>query len=418
MKKLRHLFLLITLISIAAYSCKEEHLQPIYGGSGAPKPITNTSVENIPGGAIISYTLPDNPNLLYVKAEYERNGKMVVSKSSFYKKSILIEGLGDTNPRGVKLYAVSSSEESSNPVTVNINPLSPPIFGILGSLVIRESFGGMNVKFENSESKAERPYNVVIGVVVWDEKLNEWKDVDAYYTGLNEGAFSVRGLDAVKRKFGFFVKDTWDNKSDTLEQELTPIYEEEIDGSGEKIAYMSNKLPIPQVAPLPLDGSAIVNPGNLGSWPFTALFDGVIGNNGFHSNEKNPLPAWYPMDLKRTVRLSRYKIWQRMHDNNQTYFYSHGNPHEWEIWGTNTPNDVNSWVRLDHRIMVKPSGLPVGQVSNDDVEIARAGHEYEFPIDIPAVRYIAWKNIDSWASIRGTTGFLHMSELKLWGQVQ
>ncbi|ACU02934.1 MULTISPECIES: DUF5000 domain-containing lipoprotein [Pedobacter] len=414
MKQFKTILTLFMLVSVVMSSCKEETLKPLYGEKGAPKPVTNASVENIAGGAIISYTLPDDANLLYVKAEYERQGKMVVSKSSFYKKSVLIEGLGDTNPREVKLYAVGTGEEASAPIKVTINPLAPPIFGVMQSLAIRESFGGMNVKFLNPASTGERPYNIVIGVVVWDDKLSEWKDVDAYYTGLASGGFSVRGLEAKPRKFGFFVKDTWDNRTDTLQKEMTPIYEEQLKAAVD----VRKKFPIPQIRPLPVDGSLLAEPGNLSSWPFTNLFDNQIGNNGFHSNEKNPLPAWFPMDLGKVTRLSRYKIWQRMHDDNSTYFYSHGNPHEWEIWGTNTPADQNSWVMLDHQIMVKPSGLPVGQVSNDDVEIARAGHEYEFPLDAPAVRYIAWKHIDNWASIQGTLGFLHMSELRIWGQIQ
>jgi hypothetical protein len=411
-KVILSLFLLVVLASCY----KEELHKTIYSSEGAPGPVSNAVVKNIHGGAIIEYSLPDNENLLYVKAVFERQGKIVESKSSFYKKSILIEGLGDTLQREVKLYTVSRSEESSQPVSITINPLAPAIKDVLTSLQIKESFGGMNINFQNPESTGEKPYNIVIGIVGWDSTLNEWKDVDAYYTGLSGGNFSVRGLAAVKRKFGFFVKDTWNNITDTIVQELTPIYEEEIDGS--KITYAKGKFPVPQIAPLPIGGGPVLEPGNLSSWPFDNLFDGEIGNNGFHSNEKNPIPAWFAMDLGKTIRLSRYKVWQRMHDNNTTYFYSHGNPHEWEIWGTNTPNDVNSWVLLDHEIMVKPSDLPIGQVNNDDVEIARNGHEYEFPLSTPAVRYIAWKHIDNWASIKGATGFLHMSELRFWGQIQ
>lgn len=412
MKRNKNILLLFLAGSILLQACKEEVLKPLYDSTGAPAPVTNVAIENIPGGAVISYTLPDDDNLLYVKAVYERHGQTVESKSSFYKKEVLVEGLGDTKPREVKLYAVSRSEDASEPVSVSIAPLPPPIYDVMNSLAIQESFGGMNVQFENLESTPERPYNIVIGVVVWNEELSEWQDVDAYYTGLAGGGFSVRGLEAVERKFGFFVKDTWDNVTDTLAMNLTPVYEEELAAP----TYIRQKFPVPQLAPLPADGSAVAEPGNLSSWPFTNLFDGEIGNNGFHSNEKQPIPAWFAMDFGHKVRLSRYKVWQRMHDNNETYFYSHGNPHEWEIWGTNNPSDVNSWVLLDHEIMQKPSGLPIGQVTNDDVEVARAGHEYELPIATEAYRYIAWKHIDNWASIDGALGFLHMSELKFWGQ--
>ncbi len=396
--------------------CKKETNKPIDNIQNATQPITNPVVTNIAGGAVITYTLPNDPNLLYVKAVYERSGKTVTSKSSYFKSSITVEGLGDTTEQNVALFAVSRSEISSEPVNVKVSPLAPAIFDVLASLDIVESFGGMSIKFLNPATSSPSPNNIVIGILMWDTHLNEWVDVDAYYTGLENGVFSVRGLESVEKKFGFFVRDTWGNRTDTIEKTLTPIYEEELDVS--KIKYAKGKFPVPQKVPLPTTGDPVLEPGNLSSWPFDKLFDGGIGNSGFHTNERNPVPIWIPIDLGVTAQLSRYKIWQRMHDNNSTYFYSHGNPHEWEIWGTNTPNDPESWVLLDHRIMTKPSGLPVGQVNNDDVEIARLGHEYEFPLGTPEVRYIAWKHIDSWASIEGSTGFLHMSEMKLWGQIR
>jgi hypothetical protein len=415
-RNIKILFSFFLLAILLVNGCKKELNKPIDDNPNAPQPITNPVVKNIAGGAVISYTLPEDANLLYVKAVYERNGETVASKASYFRNNIIVEGLGDTVEQNVVLYAVSRSEVPSEPVNVKINPLAPAISGVLKSLDIVESFGGMSIKFLNPAPTSSAPNNIVIGILMWDTRLSEWVDVDAYYTGLESGVFSVRGLESVEQKFGFFVKDTWGNRTDTIEKILTPIYEEELDVS--KIKYVKGKYPVPQKAPLPTTGDPVLEPGNLSSWPFDNLFDGEIGNSGFHTNERNPVPIWIPMDLGVTAQLSRYKIWQRMHDNNSTYFYSHGNPHEWEIWGTNTPNDPDSWQLLDHRVMVKPSGLPIGQVTNDDVEIARLGHEYEFPIGTPAVRYIAWKHIDSWASIDGSTGFLHMSEMKLWGQIK
>jgi hypothetical protein len=98
--------------------------------------------------------------------------------------------------------------------------------------------------------------------------------------------------------------------------------------------------------------------------------------------------------------------------------FNHGNPHEWELWGTNDPTNVNSWVLLDHEVMVKPSGLPLGVNSNDDTYIATNGQEYQFPTNTPAVRYVAWKTIDCWASPQGQTGFFHLLEFSVYGQVQ
>lgn len=126
MKNFKIILSLFLLVVVA--SCyKEEVHKPLYSSEGAPAPISNAVVRNIHGGAIIEYTLPDNETLLYVKAVYTRQGKMVESKSSFYKKSILVEGLGDTLQREVKLYAVNRAEEVSEPVSVTINPLAPAI---------------------------------------------------------------------------------------------------------------------------------------------------------------------------------------------------------------------------------------------------------------------------------------------------
>jgi hypothetical protein len=151
---------------------------------------------------------------------------------------------------------------------------------------------------------------------------------------------------------------------------------------------------------------------------------GTTGSsNGFHTKEKYNLPIWIPFDLGFKYVLSRYKIWQRT----GTYIFNHGNPHHWEIWGTNNtkiknsdPNNKNpdnGWVKLGEWVMVKPSGIPeVGVNSAEDIEVATNGQEYEFGNGLPAVRYIAWKNIDSWGSIDNYTGFMHLMEITLWGQ--
>jgi hypothetical protein len=66
--------------------------------------------------------------------------------------------------------------------------------------------------------------------------------------------------------------------------------------------------------------------------------------------------------------------------------------------------------------MIKPSGWDVGLNSNEDIQVGTDGQEFEFPNGVPPVRYIGWKNIDSWGSIDGYTGFFHLFELSLWGQ--
>ena len=70
----------------------------------APAPITNISVKNVNGGAIIKYTPSDDVDLLYVKAIFTNTrGEQQEVRSSMYVDSLVIEGLGDTQKREVKL---------------------------------------------------------------------------------------------------------------------------------------------------------------------------------------------------------------------------------------------------------------------------------------------------------------------------
>jgi hypothetical protein len=192
---------------------------------------------------------------------------------------------------------------------------------------------------------------------------------------------------------------------------LTPVPEEELGTP----TYKRNTWPIPQRPPLPASGAAMITPANLSSWTFDKLFNGIMANEGFHTNERLDLPIWIPFELPGKAKLSRFKIWQRQ----SGYIFDHGNPHRWEIWGTNTPTDTSTWVLMGSYLMVKPSGgESTGAQSSMDTQVAADGQEYDFFIDAPAVKYLAWKNIDSWGNIGGEKGHFHLSELKIWGLPQ
>ncbi|MFD2162318.1 DUF4959 domain-containing protein [Paradesertivirga mongoliensis] len=420
MKTFKFKISLFVLFAILSYACQNDSLNPIDEDSTPPGKVSDVVVEPGQGSARISYTLPNSSNLLYVKAVFEiKPGVKQEAKASYYKSFVVVEGFADTLVHDVTLYAVSRSEKLSEPVTVKVKPLPAPVYDVFNTLDISESFGGFLVKFNNPAANSLNVNsNIRIGVLRYDSLAKEWDQIDMHYSGLVDGKFSVRGLEAKKQKFGFFIKDRFDNVTDTLIREMTPIFEQQIDGS--KIKHVKSGHPVPQVAPLPLDGSEVKHAEVYSSsWELPKLFNDVYGHSdGLHTKERFAQPIWITMDLGVTAKLSRYKWWQRLHTNGQDYFYSHGNPHQWEIWGTNNLSDPNSWVKLDARVLQKPSGLPVGILSNDDREIALAGHEFEFADHNTAVRYIAWKNIDSWASIEGTFGHLHMAELKLWGQIQ
>lgn len=396
--------ILLLLSVMAILSCREEKLGPLNGADEAPGVVSNVQVQNLPGGAKLTYTLPKNQSLLYVKAQYDLNGQKYEERASYFNNNLTVQGFGSTDEREVKLIAVSRGEQESAPITVKIKPLTPPVESIWQSLVVQPTFGGPNISYQNM-SKAK----VVIEILL--DSAGVWLSRDAEYTELESGNFSSRGLPPVERKFGFFVRDRWNNHSDTLVLNLTPVPEEELGIP----TYRRNTWPIPQRPPLPASGAAIVTPGNLSSWTFDKLFNGVIGNEGFHTNERLDLPSWIPWEMPQKAKLSRFKIWQRQ----SGYIFDHGNPHRWEIWGTNTPTDTSSWVLMGSYLMIKPSGgESTGAATSMDTQVAADGQEYDFNIDAPAVKYLAWKNIDSWGNIGGEKGHFHLSELKIWGLPQ
>ncbi|AHF15541.1 hypothetical protein NIASO_10965 [Niabella soli DSM 19437] len=397
----------IGLCSIIFIGCKKTENTPIDTDPSTPDPVVNATVKNISGGAQISYTLPASSNLLYVKAEYLFKGEVKDVKASFFSNNLIVEGFGDTDEHEVKLYTVSRAEKLSAPVTVKIKPLTPPVLKVRQSLSVTPSFGGFLASFAN-EDKA----NMVIMALKWNAEQKEWRQIDAAYTALPAGLFKVRGQDSTLQDFALVVRDRWNNLSDTMAFQLKPIYEVLLDKSLFK--DIRKKYPIPQREPLPQSGAAMIEAVDYSSsYPMKNLYDGNTSSM-FHTKQNVDQPIWIPIDLGVKARFSRYKIWQRTGG----FEWGHGNPHEWEIWGTNTPNDVNSWVLLDHQIMVKPSGLPEGQNSNEDVDLAKSGQEYDFPENAPAVRYIAWKNVDCWSAITGRTGFFHVFELSIWGQLK
>ncbi|MFB2121535.1 MULTISPECIES: DUF5000 domain-containing lipoprotein [Parapedobacter] len=390
-------------------SCSDGEFGPINEGGEVPGPISNPSVENLSGGARITYTLPQNKDILHVKAVFDRNGEEVETITSYYNNFIKVEGFPNTSERVVKLYVVSRSGKSSEPVSVVIHPTAPPIEKVFTSLDPKVSWGGFVSRYTNEEEES-----VAIFAVKFNVENQLWEDIGGHYTSSATGRVAIRGMEDLETKFGLYVRDRWDNHSDTLQFELTPWFEEELDRT--KIMDARGRYPVPQIAPLPMSGRPLVEMVTYQpQFPFSAMFDfNTSGTSSmFHSAISVDQPSWLPMDLGVEARLSRYKIWQRADFD---FEFSVSNPREWELWGTNTPEDVNSWIKLDHRVMVKPSGLPFAMLSQEDTEVAEAGQEYEFEDGIPAVRYIAWKHINSWSSARAPQGGFHLSELTFFGQ--
>ena len=131
----------------------------------APGEVKLTGIENLPGGAIISYEIPSDEDLLYVKAIYRLdNGELVEQKASAYTNKLKVEGIGKSKPLEVTLIAGDRSQNESKPLVVTAHPQDAPIYEILNSLRAYDDFGGIRMEWDNPQAA-----DVVLSVLTNDE---------------------------------------------------------------------------------------------------------------------------------------------------------------------------------------------------------------------------------------------------------
>lgn len=389
--KITSFLLLLTILQ----SCKEQVLNgPLEHDNVAPGPVVNPRIENLPGGAKITYDLPVDPDLFYVKAEYiPAPGMQSIAKSSYYINALTVEGFGDTLPHQVKLYAVDRSENESEPVVVTVNPTLPSFIKIFRSIKIQADFGGVRVSFKNPDK-----INAVIIVSTVDQ-AQDLVAADSYYTSADSGSYKIVGYDTTERKFAVYIWDQGHNRSDTLITPIKPFHEEELDRS--------------RFAEVYLPGDVEMYPGR----PVSNMWDGDLVTNGHTELPVGTPPQSFTFDLGTTAQLSRFNIKTYPHPSN---YFNEVTMRSYEIWGSTDPNPDGSWdhtwTRLVTHECIKPSGLPRGQLSDADIAAAEAGDSGDFPLDTPPVRYIRIKCLYNWSGTDNTN--LLISEMYFWGSPQ
>ncbi|ETZ19243.1 DUF5000 domain-containing lipoprotein [Pedobacter sp. V48] len=359
----------------------------------APAQISAVKVDPTPGGAVLTYTLPTDQNLAYVKAVYEiQPGVFREAKSSRYTDTLRLVGFGDTLSHSVQLFSVGKNEKISEPLSVDVSPKTPPVRSVFSTADFTSTFGGVNVSFKNPD-KAD------LAIVVMRDTTgnNTWSTVATFYTAAVSGNFAARGLESKKQKFALFIRDRWNNKSDTLVKELNPKFEMEI--------------PKNTWSPLvlPTDQKEIAGPG----YVLSNLWNGLASRQLYASSNASSLPQWITIDLGKKVLLSRFKQYMEQND----HCYTGSGLKNFELWGSNSPDPDGGWTqwqKLGTFETAKPSGLPLGQKTAEDINYAcNLGADFEFDGEPPAVRYLRLKSLETYSS----TGQVVIMELTFWGQV-
>jgi hypothetical protein len=386
------------LLLLALQACREDDQIGQYAVDGTPPgAVTDITVENVAGGAIVRYTVPADDDLLYIKATYRRNGKTVDQKASVYDNKLVVEGLGRSEKQAVTLIAYDRSENASAPASVDITPLDAAIFDILASTHMQADFGGVRLDWSNQLGS-----DVIITVITKEMKhgVEEYVDAANFYTRTKAGVGTVRGYADTDREFGVYIHDRWGNATDTVFGTYKPFYEEAL----KKSLFRRWNPP-----GIPYSGYTTAN------WFIENLWNDRIdaqpsGGTGFAN-----FGLEFTFDMGQMAKISRFKINQRSESN---LIYAHGHPKKFELWGSPHPNvnaDFAGWIFLGEFLSTKPSGLPLGQITDEDVLYAHTnGEEWNFPLDAKPVRYIRFVAKETW----GQANDVQVMELSMWGDTK
>jgi hypothetical protein len=394
-------FNLIVLLLAVVYGCNEENVGQPATDSVAPGILKSLEYEAMPGGARISYQLPTDLDLLYVKAVYTINGKEKTATSTLYNKYIDVMGFGNTNPQSITLYSVDRSGNQSEGVNLSIVPGEPPIWSIRESLRIEPTFSGVKLLWDNPTQTDIEVYLLVEDSVTGKLKLSDFR----FSNGV-DGKFSVYGFESTERLFAAYIRDRWDNYSDTLQNVITPFYEEELD----KSLFRRQILP---------NDHSIDWPGDL--WAY--MFDGRYNvTQKWHTNQYT-YPMCFTVDLGQLVKLSRATLWPRYGDDLSGYRVN--NLKYWDVYGIDKLPDnylsmgdeywkydwQKDWQFLGAHEAFKPSGMDNPIITAEDEAYVLKGWSNDFDQDAPPVRYVRYHIKTMWG---GGIAF-QVCELTFWG---
>ena len=389
-------YISILIISIILFaSCKEDYIGQFPIDSVAPMQITSVQVTNLPGTVQLKYQLPDETDLLYVKAVYKNAlGEIKEEKASVFSNLLEIKGFGRSMKNTIQLITVDRSQNESAPFNVVIEPLDSPIYSILDSMKVTEAFGGVKFKTVNP-LKVQIIANVILQSTVLGLPV---KQTNAFYFSSATFEGAIRGLDSIPYNISLVLRDVYGNHTDTLRVTKKPMYEMKLPAKAE-------------FREMPMSVSYKVS-----QWtsPWACMWDGITtADVAYYLDIANPAMPYFTVDLGRSYLLSRMKMWQR-----QAYVYVLHNPRIFEIWGTNdlavaqNPETFDGWKLLNKFQGKKPSGNDDNAtITADDKAWAAAGEEFEFDFMTAPVRFIRFRSIQNWTK----TNAIHIAELEFYG---
>jgi len=391
MKKL----LLLTILIFAVNSCSKQD----DGDTTPPSVLTIDSVTPTNGGGIISYTLPNDDDILYVRAEYTNSNGVDVSRaSSSYNNSIEIDGLNQTTALTITLYVVDQNYNQSAPIYVELVPLESFIYLVQESIEVNTDLGGFRITWENIQSKT-------VYVFVHINNGTE-EEIRILSSNNSSESIAVRGLPSEEITISTRIED-FDENSTTLEEKgtLTPLFEQVIDKSTWTLV-----------------ASQSVN-GNAWEGASANFWDDVIDTTNNNSDNSYFMiwrdlnggsldwPLDLVIDLNKNVKITRFTVWQRAFwyngPSDVPYYFQEENMKSFNLYAS---NDAQVWEELGQFDIGDPRDSE-GNIPQSALDSAANGHEFELDEVSESFRYLKFRVTSNY----GSEAYVNGSEITMYG---
>jgi hypothetical protein len=396
--KNKYIYILL-LAAFAFTACNEEVLD-----TTAPGKVTDISYTPTNGGAILTFTAPDDDDLLYVKAVYTNSlGKEVFKVTSHYGDSIEIDGFKEATPQKIKLYAVDRSNNHSEPAEIEVTPMKSFIYLVQESVQLKEQLGGVRITWENPDRKTVFVYvNFSKAGKTYERILS---------SALSDPVLMIRGLDPEEYSFSVTVEDFNGNKTDKMDVgTYKPLLEQKIDKSTWKV--LQN---------LSVDGD---------KWEGTlaSFWDDVVdtkesgSDNSYfiiNRDDNGGMLKWpldIVVDLNKTVVVNRFVVWQRAfayvnaEQNGVSTDYYYYKEENMKSFSVSVSTDKLTWTSLGVFDIGDPRDAS-GVISPAKYKEAVDGHEFNLESVSQPFRYMKFSVLSNYGSETNVYG----SEITLYG---
>ena len=393
--KARNFLSLFLITFLVLLGCNENENQD----STPPGSLTIESVTPTNGGGILTYSLPNDSDILFVRAEYTNSlGNDVYRVSSSHNNSIEIDGLNQNTPISVRLFVIDENENISEPTDVEFTPLPSFIYLVQESISISPTLGGVNIEWENI---AEKTVYVHLHIVNAGEEEIRILSSDKEFENI-----SVRGLESVEMTFLTKVEDFDGNITDLEEKAtISPLFEEMIDKSTWTL-----------MSQLSVDGNAWEGETD-NFWDDIVDTAETNADNSYFIiwRDANGGVLNWPLDivinLNKNVKIHRLKVWQRAFWYNGPtgipYYYQEENIRSFDLYASENSQD---WTLLGQYDIGDPSDQD-GNIPQDFIDAAANGHDFDLEGVSDKFRYLKF----SITSNFGSDTYVHGSEITLWG---